>query len=115
MLICFDISRPETLDSVLKKVGAWGHRETSEGTGHMTQEEGIMACPSDGSWLELASLYSICKSVLGAGNGIWGDETRAAYLPSLSPWLWKPWMEGLGMPVLGLWKALWPLSRPSFP
>lgn len=25
------------------------------------------------------------------------------YLSSLSPWLWKPWMEGLG-----LRKALWP-------
>lgn len=49
VLICFDISRPETLDSVLKKVGAWANRETTEGTGHdLSQEKGIMVCPSAG-------------------------------------------------------------------
>lgn len=102
VLICFDISRPETLDSVLKKVGAWANREATEGTGHdLDQGTGIMACPSAGWWVKLASLYSspvppTHKSVLGAGNGVWGDETGDwlsvfPYLLGCGNLGWKGW------------------------
>lgn len=123
VLICFDISRPETLDSVLKKVGAWRSR-TLDGGGPETKAllqqepsaggESVKRSPSRPPFPRNQS------SELVGHLAVRGRESRERYprysIATLPTSLGVGTPDGLdGRAAPGAHASLWPPPQAPFP